>query len=96
MAFRLINKHPLTGAMVMKTYSGIAALMVLTLTVVACSSGGGGSASMPAVTPLPAATDAFTQTVQTVAATASETAIPLPTDGFASVAADSAVPVSIN
>jgi hypothetical protein len=62
----------------------------------ACSGGGAGGSSMTDSTPLPAASDAFTQTVQAVAANSSDTALPIATDSYVPVAADSADPVAIN
>jgi ABC-type Fe3+-hydroxamate transport system substrate-binding protein len=75
----------------------ISALMTaIALAISACSGGGNGYSSTSMTTPLPTATDAFTQTVQSIVVTASETATPLFTDGVAVVAADSASPVAID
>ena len=62
----------------------------------ACSGGGAGGSAMTGAAPLPSAADAFTQSVQAVAASSSDTALPIATDGYAPVAADSADPVAIN
>jgi hypothetical protein len=63
----------------------------------ACSGGtGSGGSSMTGSATLPAAADAFTQSVQAVAANSSETDLPLATDGYVPVAADNADPVAVH
>jgi hypothetical protein len=55
---------------------------------------GGSGTSTSAMTP-PAAVDAFTQSVQAVVATTSDTALPMSIDGIAASGSDSAPPVDL-
>ena len=75
----------------MKTRARIALLLAFAGIVAGCGSSGERSAA----TPPPTAVDAFTQTVQGVLATTSDTAMPMNIDGIAAVSSDSAPPVGL-
>jgi len=73
----------------MKTHLGIAIGLASAAVLTGCGGSGTSSSGMPA----PVAVDAFTQSVQAVVATASETALPMDIDGIAASGSDTAPPV---
>lgn len=75
----------------MKRNLKIAIGLAVTSLIAGCGSSGGSSSGM---TP-PIGVDAFTQSVQGVVATTSDTALPMTIDGIAATSSDSAPPVEI-
>jgi uncharacterized lipoprotein YbaY len=75
----------------MKTHLRIAIGLAIASLMAGCGSSGESTSGM---TP-PASADAFTQSVQAVAATSSDTAVPIAIDGIAAVGPDTALPVGL-
>lgn len=76
----------------------VACSVAAALAITASCGGGGGSTSMTTPTPsspMPAAIDAFTQVALAIVANPSNTASPVPVDGFAVVTVDNGPPVEI-
>jgi hypothetical protein len=94
-----INKLDATGIKPMKSILITTEAILLLATLSACSGGGGYSAAMaPATTPpttMPAAVDAYTQSVQAIANTTSDLSVPLNIAGIAVVGPEDTQPIAV-
>jgi uncharacterized lipoprotein YbaY len=75
----------------MKTHTRIAIGLAFAGLLAGCGGSGNSTSAMPP----PAAVDAFTQTVQAVVATSSDTALPMDIEGVAAGGSESAPPVGL-